>query len=620
MVKSSHLLLLFLFIFVSPSSVQAQEAAPKSAIAMHGSPKYGGKDFTHFDYVNPDAPKGGTLTRHVIGTYDSLNPYIIKGVAAGGLSFLGNTLINEALVMQSLDEPFSQYGLLAETIEMPEDRSEVIFNLNPKARWHDGKPITADDVVWTYNTLIDKGTPFFKAYYGNVETVEKLDDRKVKFAFSKVNGEINAELPLIMGQMPVLPKHYWTAEGPDGDKRAFGKTTLEPPLGSGPYKITEIDPGTSITYEKVDDWWAADLPVNQGRYNFDKIVYDYYRDSNVALEAFFSGEYDVREENTAKLWETAYDIPQVKNGTIIKESIPNKRPAGMQGFAYNIRRGVFQDKDVRAALDYAFDFEWSNKQFAYGRYTRTKSYYDHSELAARPGRPEGRVLEILNGFKDSLPDTVFQGRYQPPETNGSGKNRKNLRKAIGLLKKAGYELNDDNIRVHKDTGQKLEFTILAANPQFERWALPFIENLGKIGVDATFRVVDTAQYQNRVRDFDFDMVIGTFPQSSSPGNEQRDFWASEKADIPGSRNIIGIKDPVIDALIEMVINAPSREELIYRVRALDRVLLDGHYVIPQWHISSWRVAHRDNIVRPANPAPYSLGIVDTWWQKNANDK
>ena len=598
----------------------SQDVSPKSAIAMHGTPKYGGADFSHFDYVNPDAPKGGTLNQHVIGTFDSLNPYIIKGVAAGGLTFLGNTLINEALVVQSYDEPFSQYGLLAKTIEMPEDRSWVIFNLHPKAKWHDGKAITAEDVIWTYNTLIEKGTPFFKAYYGNVEKVEKLGEGRVKFSFSKVNGEINAELPLIMGQMPVLPKHYWTAQGPDGKKRDFGKATLEPPLGSGPYKITEIDPGTSITYEKVDNWWAADLPINKGRYNFDKIVFDYYRDNNVALEAFFSGEYDVREENTAKLWKTAYDIDQVKKGGIIKESIDNRRPAGMQGFVYNIRRDLFKDKDVRAALDYAFDFEWSNKQFAYGSYTRTNSYYDNSELAARPGQPEGRVLEILGAFRDDLPETVFTERYQPPETDGSGKNRQNMRKAVRLLKKAGYELNKDNIRVHKKTGQKLSFTILAANPQFERWVLPFIENLDKLGVKANFRVVDTAQYQNRVRDFNFDMIIGTFPQSSSPGNEQRDFWASEKADIPGSRNIIGIKNPVIDALIEMVINAPNREELVYRVRALDRVLLDGHYVIPQWHISAWRVAYHNKLDRPEDPAPYSLGIVDTWWHKNEDDK
>lgn len=604
MVKTG--ILAFLLVLAFPAF--ANDVSPQSAVAMHGTPKYGGPDFTHFDYVNPDAPKGGTLHEHVIGTYDSLNPYIIKGVPASGLSFLGSNLLNEALVTQSYDEPFSQYGLIAQTVEMPEDRSWIIFNLNPKATWHDGKPITADDVLWTFNTLIEKGTPFFKAYYGDVESVEKLGERRIKFTFAKVEGEVNAELPLIMGQIPVLPKHYWTAQGRD-----FGKTTLEPPLGSGPYKITDVDPGTSITYEKVDDWWAADLPVNRGRYNFDKIVFDYYRDSNVALEAFFSGEYDVREENTAKLWATAYDIEQVKNGSIVKEDIANNRPAGMQGFVFNIRRDVFQDEAVRKALDYAFDFEWSNKQFAFGSYKRTNSYYENSELAARPGPPEGRVLEILEQFRDQLRESVFNGRYQPPETNGSGNNRRNLRKAMQLLDEAGYKLNKDNIRVHETTGQKLEFELLAANPMFERWVLPFLDNLKKIGVIGTFRVVDTAQYQNRIRDFNFDMVIGTFPQSSSPGNEQRDFWASEKADIPGSRNIIGIKNPVVDALIEMIINADSRDELVFRTRALDRVLLDNHYVIPQWHISAWRVAYRNTIQRPDDPAPYALGITDTWW-------
>ena len=610
----SPLVFILNLIFIPASVAHGQTSEPKSAFAMHGEPKYK-NGFTHFDYVNPNAPKGGTLHEHVIGTYDTLNPYVIKGVPAGGLTFLGANLLNEALVTQSYDEPFSQYGLIAQSLEIPEDRSSVTFHLNPKARWHDGAPITVEDVIWTYNTLMEKGTPFFKAYYGNVEKVEKLSDRQVKFSFAKVGGEINAELPLIMGQMPVLPKHYWTAEG-----REFGQTTLEPPLGSGPYKITEVDPGTSITYERVEDWWAKDLPINKGRYNFDKIVFDYYRDSNVALEAFFSGEYDVREENTAKLWATAYDIEQVKSGRIIKEEIPNRRPAGMQAFAYNIRKDVFKDIEVRKALAYAFDFEWSNKQFAFGAYKRSDSFYENSELAARQGPPKGRVLEILGTFKDSLPQEIFEERYQPPKTDGSGNLRKNLRKAARILGEAGYELNEKNVRVHTQTGQKLQFTILASNPQFKRWVLPFIENLEKIGVKANFRVVDTAQYQNRIRDFEFDMTIGTFPQSASPGNEQRDFWHSAKADIQGSRNIIGIKNKVVDKLIEMIINAPDRQELVARTRALDRVLLHHYYVIPQWHISHWRVAYKNTLARPNNPAPYALGVTDTWWKKPESEQ
>lgn len=576
--------------------------------AMHGELKYD-EGFTHFDYVNPDAPKGGTLNLHAIGTFDSLNPYIIKGVSAPGLTFLGQNLIYDSLTVQSNDEPFSQYGLIAETIEMPEDRSWVAFNLREEARWHDGKPITAEDVLWTFTTLLEKGTPFFKAYYGDVAKVEIESERRVKFVLEKVDGEVNAELPLIIGQLPVLPKHYWTREGV-----SFEETTLEPPLGSGPFKISEVDPGRKISYERVKDWWAKDLPPNKGRYNFDLITYDFYRDSNVALEAFFAGEYDFRQENIAKLWHTAYDdVSAVRKGNIIKKEISHSRPAGMQAFVYNIRRPVFQDRDVRRALDFAFDFEWSNKQFAYGSYNRTDSFYENSELASLDGPPQGRTLNILETLKPKLPFTVFESRYTPPKSDGRGKNRRNLTIAAQLLEKAGYILGDDGIRFDPERGRKLEFEILESNPQFERWVLPFIDNLEKIGVKATFRVVDTAQYSNRIRNFDFDMTIASFPQSSSPGNEQRDFWGSEKADVNGSRNIIGIKEPAIDRLIDMIINAPSREELVYRTRALDRVLLDRHYVIPQWHIKTWRTAYWNTLKHPENIAPYSIGVVDTWW-------
>ncbi len=579
--------------------------------AMHGELKYG-PDFTHFDYTNPNAPKGGTIRLHSIGTYDSLNPYVVKGVPAPGLTFLGQNLLYDSLTTQSHDEPFSQYGLIAETIEMPEDRSWVAFNLRSEAKWHDGKPITADDVVWTFHTLLEKGTPFFKAYYGDVEEVMAESPQRIIFKLAKVGGEVNAELPLIVGQLPVLPKHYWTADG-----ITFGETTLKPPLGSGAYKIADVQAGRSITYERVKDWWAKDLPISAGQYNFDKIVYDFYRDNNVALEAFFAGEYDYRTENTAKLWHTSYDeAKSVKSGDIIKEEIPNSRPAGMQGFVFNTRNPIFQDVNVRKALAYAFDFEWSNKQVAYGSYTRTDSYFENSELAAVDGPPTGRVLEILEQFRGQIPASVFDKRYEPPTSEGNGNNRRNLRIGSQLLAKAGYPLGEDGIRFDPKTNKKLEFEILESNPQFERWTLPFIENLEKMGVKATFRVVDSAQYTNRIRDFDFDMTIGSFAQSSSPGNEQRDFWGSEKADAKGSRNIIGIKDPAVDKIIEMIINAPSREELVYRCRALDRILMENYYVIPQWHISSWRVAYWKKLKRPENVSPFALGVLDTWW---AND-
>lgn len=589
-------------------SFSAQAEIIKSpSIAMHGTPKYS-ENFSHLSYTNPDAPKGGILKNSAIGTFDSLNPFIIKGTPAAGLAFIGQSMIYDSLMEQTYDEPFSMYGLLAETIEYDtEDKSWVAFNLRPQAKWADGKPVTADDVVWSFNIFIEKGSPFFKAYYGDVTNAEATSPTRVKFTF-KDNG--NAELPLILAQMAVLPKHFWTQ-----DRKDFGTTSLDFPLGSGPYAVENVDAGRAITYKRRDDYWGKDLPINKGKFNFDRIRYNYYKDSNVALEAFFANEYDYRIENVAKLWNTAYDAAPVKDGRIIKAEIPHKRPQGMQGFIYNTRKPIFADKAVREALAYAFDFEWSNKQFAYGGYKRTDSFFENSELAAQDGAPTGRVLEILNGYKDQLPESVFTTRYTPPVTDGRGNPRANLRKAMQILDAAGYKLGEDKIRVHEETGQRLKFEIIDSNPLFERWVLPFIGNLKKIGVEASFRVLDPAQYQNRMNDFDFDMTIGSIAQSSSPGNEQRDFWASAKADIPGSRNYMGIKDPVIDDLIEKIIQAPSREELVALTRALDRVLLAGHYVIPQWHIDHWRIAYWAKLGRPENLSDLTPSITDTWWVK-----
>jgi len=603
-------LLLTAFILFAALPAHAQEAEqsnaviPQPAIAMHGNVKYG-PDFKHLDYVNPGAPKGGTLKAHAIGTFDSLNPFIVKGAPAAGMTFLGQSMIYDSLMEQSYDEPFSMYGLLAETIEVPEDNSWVAFNLRPEAKWADGKPVTPEDVIWTFNTMMEKGSPFFKAYYGDVTKVEATSDRRVKFTFGHAG---NAELPLILSQLAILPKHYWTQEG-----KNFGETTLEPPLGSGPYKVGQVVAGRSIEYVRDPNYWGKDLPINRGKFNFDRIEYDYYKDSNVALEAFFAGEYDYRTENTAKLWATAYDAPPVQSGQVIKEEIPHKRPQGLQGFFFNTRRDAFKDPKVREALGYAFDFEWSNKQFAYGTYKRTNSFFENSELAAEDGPPTGRVLEILESFRGQIPDDVFDRRYQPPKTDGSGNPRANLRKAIQLLEEAGYKLGDDGIRVHEQTGKRLSFEIIDSNPLFERWVLPYIANLKKIGVEANFRVLDPAQYQNRMNDFDYDMTIMAIGQSSSPGNEQRDFWSSAKADMQGSRNYIGIKDPAIDDLIEMIIEAPSREELVYRTRALDRVLLAHHYVIPHWHIDYWRVAYWSKLKRPEKLSDLTPAVTTTWW-------
>lgn len=578
----SVLTALLLLTLASPAL--AQEAA-QHAFALHGDPKYPAT-YTHFDYTNPDAPKGGALNLSAIGTFDSLNPFIVKGVPAGGMAPLGQSLIYDSLMEQSYDEPFTMYGLIAESVEHPKDNSWVAFNLNKAAKWADGKPITAGDVVWTFNTMLKEGTPFFKAYYGDVKDVLAESESRVKFTFAHNN---NKELPLIISQMAILPQHFW-----EGKK--FAQTTLETPLGSGPYKIGKVVAGRSVQYVRDENYWGKDLAVNKGRFNFDKITYTYFRDSNVALEAFFGGQFDIIQEQVAKLWATAYNAPPTKDGRVIKEEIPNTRPTGMQGFIYNIRRPVFQDDEVRKALAYAFDFDWSNKQFAYGAYTRTQSYFENSPLASK-GLPQGRELEILEKYRGKIPDEVFTTTYKAPATDGSGNNRDNMKQAAAILDAAGYKLGKDGIRVN-DKGTRLEFEIIDNNPAFERWTMPFVQNLKKIGVKASYRVIDDAQYTNRMQNFDFDMTTLVIAQSDSPGNEQRDFWASEKADIPGSRNYIGIKSPVVDELIELIINAPDRAELEARCKALDRILLANHYVVPHWYYAAWRIAWWKKLAHP----------------------
>lgn len=591
-------------LFSFPALAQDTPAAvtPVHALTMHGTPKYG-PDFTHFEYTNPDAPKGGALRLHAIGTFDSLNPFIVKGTPAAGQLFLGQSLIYDALMEQSTDEPFSMYCLLCETVELPADNKSITFNLRKDAKWHDGKPVVADDVIWSFNTFVEKGSPFFKAYYGDVTEVIAENPHRVTFKFA--HGD-NGELPLIVSQISVLPKHYW-------EDKTFDQSSLVPPLGSGPYKVGAVGAGRSIEYIRVPDYWGANLPINKGRHNFDRITYDYYRDSDVALEAFLAGEYDVRDENTAKLWAESYNVPQVADGRIIKAEIPHNRPAGMQGFIYNLRRPVFQDPKVREALAYAFDFEWSNKQFAFGAYKRSRSYFSNSELASS-GLPTGKELEILEKYRGKIPEEVFTTEYNPPKSDGSGNNRAGLARAKQILDEAGWAMGPDGVR--EKNGVKLQFEIIDSNPQFERWTLPFIQNLQKLGVKANFRVVDTAQYQNRMNDFDYDMTILPIGQSDSPGNEQRDFWSSAKADMPGSRNYMGIKDPVIDEIIEDLIKVKTREDLIAYTRALDRVLQWNHFVIPHWHIDYWRLVWWAKLEKPAKLSGLTPGITDTWWAKS----
>ena len=580
----------------APLSALAADAGVtvSSALSMYGDLKYP-PGFEHFDYANPDAPKGGTVKLASIGTFDNLNPFILKGVAAAGI---GGTF--DTLLVASTDEPFSEYGLIAESIELPADRSWVTFNLRPEARFHDGSPITADDVVWTFDTLKTKGHPYYRSYYSSVVKAEKLGPRKVKFTFARGN---NRELPLIVGQLQVLSKAYWS-------KREFDKTTLDPPLGSGPYEVASVEPGRSITYKRVKNYWAAKLPVRLGQYNFDTIRYDYYRDATVALEAFKAGQYDFRFENVAKNWATGYDSPALAQGLIKKEQIPNQVPTGMQAYVYNTRHALFQDRRVRQALAYAFDFEWTNKNLFYGAYTRTKSYYSNSELAAR-GLPSPAELKILEPFRSQEPAEVFTKEYEPPQTDGSGDIRANLITALKLLREAGWSVKNEKL-VNDKTGEPLQFEILLVQPEFERVTLPFIKNLERLGVIARVRTVDPAQYQNRMDSFDFDMAVGSWPESLSPGNEQVDYWTSKSAGVQGSQNLAGIKDPAVDTLVDMVIGAPDRQSLVDRTRALDRVLLWGHYVIPQWHIQDFRVAFWDKFDRPKISPPYDLGF-DSWW-------
>jgi microcin C transport system substrate-binding protein len=564
------------------------------AIAMHGEPKYG-PDFTHFDYVNPNAPKGGTMRLAESGTFDSFNPFIPKGNAGTGWAV-------ERLLISSGDEPFTKYGLIAETIEWPEDRSWVIFTLRPEARWHDGKPITVDDVIWSFETLKTKGHPFYRFYYSSVASAEQIGERRVKFTFSEVG---NQELPLIVGELAVMPKHYWEAEGRD-----FEKTTLEPPLGSGPYKVVDFEAGRYIVTERVADYWGKDLAVNRGRNNFDRIRYDYFRDETVIRQALKSGDIDFRVENQAKAWALNYDVPPVRDGWLRKIEIPHRNPTGMQAFVMNSRRTVFQDRRLRRALAFAFDFEWTNRNIFFDQYTRTESYFSNSELAAT-GLPEDEELEILERYRGRVPEEVFTTPYWAPSTDGTGWPRQNLARAFELLAEAGWVV-EDMVLINAETRQPMAFEILLVSPAFERIMLPLVRNLKRLGIDARLRLVDQSQYINRLRSFDFDMIIGSWGESESPGNEQREYWSSRAADSAGSRNRAGIKDPVIDELIELVITAATRESLIARTRALDRVLLWGHYVIPNWHLRRQRILYWDKFSRPEQPARFGTST-DLWW-------
>jgi len=576
------------------AAVTAVAAPGSHALTLYGEPPAYAEDFSHFAYVNPHAPKGGTLRLSGFGSFDSLNGFISRGASADQLS-----LIYDTLTFHALDEPFTEYGLVAERIERADDNTWVRFHLRPEARFHDGSPITAADVVFTFNTLVEQGAPFYKAYYGGVKEVVADDERSVTFHFHNGN---NRELALVLGQLPVLPAHYWA----DKD---FSKTTLQPPLGSGPYKILNVNSGRNISYERIKDYWAADLPVQRGFYNVDRIVIDYYRDTGVALEAFKAGQFDLNQEVSAKNWATGYDSPPLREGAIVKEEIPNLNVQGMQGFIFNLRRPVFQDVRVRKAISLLFDFEWSNSALFHNAYTRSVSYFDNSELAAS-GLPSADELSLLEPWRETLPAGAFGEAYTPPKTDGTGIIREQMREAYSLLQDAGWNIVDD--RLVNAQGEHLSFEFLITQADFERVLLPFKRNLASLGIELVLRRVDVSQYINRLRSRDFDMVVSGYGQSNSPGNEQREYWHSSSADNPGSRNLMGLRNPAVDALVEGLIHADSRESLITHTRALDRALLAGHYLIPNFHTKAYRVAHWDKFSRPEISPRYDLGLF-TWW-------
>jgi microcin C transport system substrate-binding protein len=600
MIRNASLSFLHAGILALVCLARIAEAAPQHALTLYDEkPKYPA-GFSHFDYANPDAPKGGTLRQAGFGSFDSLNPFINKGVAADDIG-----LVYDTLTTNSLDEPFTVYGLLAEKIEKGPNNEWVRFYLRPEARFHDGEPVEAEDVVFTFETLISKGAPHYRGYYADVEKAVVEGPRRVRFDFKHAG---NRELPLILGQLPVLPKHWWA-------ERDFTSGSMEPPLGSGPYRIEQVEAGRSIRYTRVEDYWGKDLPVNRGFYNFDQVRFDYYRDNTVALQAFKAGHFDYWLETSAKNWATAYDTEAVKDGRIIKEEIANHNPQGMQGFIFNIRKPHLQDVRIREALALLFDFEWTNRQLFNGAYTRTRSYFDNSELASS-GLPGEKELNLLEPLRGQIPEQVFDKPFELPQTNADGMIREQQRRAYELLTAAGWKIENDRMVDASGKPVKLEFLLVQAD--FERVLLPYKRNLAGLGIDLEIRRVDVSQYINRLRSRDYDMIVSGFGQSSSPGNEQREYWHSASADNPGSRNFIGLKDSAIDALVEKLIAADSREELITSTRALDRVLLRGHYVIPNWHIKTWRVAYWNHLAHPEITPRYDIGLM-TWWHKPSVD-
>lgn len=584
--------LLLVVVFVLPMAVRAQPARTDGlSLLGHLALPVG---FSQFPYVNPEAPKGGTVTLGSVGTFDSFNPFIVRGSAASEVSRVWDTLMRA-----NADEAEAMYCHLCESVAVAEDGRSVTFVLRPQARFNDGTPVTAEDVAWTFNTLREQGRPNYSQYYAGVDHVTVDSERQVTFHFKSAG---NRELPMILGQLPVLPEHWWKG-------RDFSRPLTDSPVGSGPYRVGSFEFGRTLVMQRVPDYWGAELPTARGLANFDLIRTEYFRDATVALEAFKAGQIDFRTENSSKDWATAYDFPAVQKGLVKTQMLRHRLPTGMQGFAMNTRRALFQDVRVRHALALAFDFEWENANLFYGAYTRTESYFSNSDLASS-GVPEGAELALLEPFRAKLPPALFTTPFKLPVTDGRGNNRTELRAALALLKQAGWEVRDRKL-VDAD-GRPFQFEILLSQAAFERVALPYVQWLGRLGIEARVRTVDPAQYQRLLDSYDYDMTVTVVPESDSPGNEQSGFWTCGAAKLVGGDNLMGVCDPVVDALVEKLVKAPDRAALVAAAHALDRVLLWGWYVVPQWHLQGVRVAYWNKFGRPEQPVRTGLAF-DSWW-------
>ncbi|MGO4715937.1 extracellular solute-binding protein [Bradyrhizobium sp. 2TAF24] len=592
------------FLVNAARASDAPGGAPwRHALSLFDDIKYPA-DFKRFDYVNPDAPKGGSVRQLEIGTFDSFNIVVagVKGNPPGGLG-----LIYETLMVDSRDEVSTGYGLLAEAATYPDDRSYVIYRLRQEARWHDGKPVTPEDVIFSFNAF-KTHSPMYSAYYRHIVKVEKVGDRDVKFVFDAPG---NRELPAIAGQLVILPKHWWEGTDAQGRKRDVSATMLEPPLGSGPYRIKDFVAARSLVMERVPDYWGAKLPVNIGLNNFDQIRYEFFRDDTVAREAFKADQVDWILERSAKEWSTAYDFPAVRDGRVIKEKFPVNSVGRMQGFVFNLRRPLFSDVRLRRAFNFAFDFEEMNRQLSTGEYSRDNSYFEGTELASS-GLPQGLELQLLEPLRDKISPEIFTTPYTNPVGGSAEALRGNLREAARLLKEAGFDVRDR--KLVDPQGKPVSVEFLSRDQGDERIILFYKPNLERLGITVTVRTVDDVQYQNRLRAFDFDLVTGLWAQSLSPGNEQRDFFGSQAADRPGSRNLAGIKNPAVDALIERIIYAPNRAELVAACKALDRVLLWNFYVVPQFTYGFQRYARWDRFSHPEPMPKYGIsGFPTLWW-------